>query len=190
MRILPIVEGPGDVDSVPLLLRRLLHERHNVFDVEIARQYRYGENGKVTRNFSRQALAAAKEGVPLLWTLDCDDGCPVEWANHFEQIIPAGITVPIKFAFFQREYECMFLAEHDCLVAELAINPATPRSSHPENIRGAKERISKMMPAGAAYKETVHQARLTARMDLNNALANSRSLRHLESSVLSLVQSV
>jgi hypothetical protein len=188
MRLLPIVEGPGDVQAVPILLRRLLTERHEIYDIDVLRPYRYGELVKVSKNFVRYALAAAKENAPILWTVDCDDGCPVEWVNHLEEQIPAGFPVPIGFALFVREYESMFLAEHACLRSRLAVKAETPALPNPETYRDAKGEITRMMPGTAAYKEMVHQPSLTATIDLNVALANSRCLRHLDKTLLNLVR--
>lgn len=188
MRLLPVVEGPGDMQAVPLLLRRLLHERHQIYDVEVLPPYRYGNLPKMLKNFVRNVLAAAKENAPILWTADCDDGCPIAWVNQFEEQLPAGLQIPIRFALFLREYESMFLAEHNCLISKLALELDTPALPNPETHRDAKGEISRMMPAGAAYKEMVHQPRLTAAMDLDTAIANSRSLRHLDRALLALVR--
>jgi hypothetical protein len=187
MRLLPIVEGAGEVEAMPILLRRLLTERHGIYDVQVLRPYRYGELGKMSKNFARNVLVAAKENAPILWTADCDDGCPITWVNHFEQNIPAGFPVPIRFALFVREYESMFLAEHNCLITKLALDPATPSLPNPETYRDAKGEITRMMPPGTAYKEMVNQPSLSAAIDLAAAIANSRSLRHLDSALLSLV---
>jgi uncharacterized protein DUF4276 len=185
MHLLPIVEGPGDRSAVPVLLRGLLEEHHR-FDVTILPPYRYGEVRKVSKNVSRYALAAAKENVPILWILDCDDGCPVEWVHHLEEQLPAGLAVPLKFAFMMREYEHLFLAQRACLEV-LGVDPDAALPPEPENIRGAKETISRLMPAGTAYKETVHQARLTAHLDFAIARGKSRSFRHLEKALLELI---
>lgn len=185
MRLLPIVEGPGDLSAVPLLLRKLV-EHHQRFDVVVLRPYRYGEVERVNKNFTRYVLAAAKERAPILWTFDCDDGCPLNWVHHFEAQLPAGLSVRLKFAFFMREYESIFLAERMCL-GELGIPADAVLPQNPEGVRGAKQLISRLMPYGTAYKETVHQARLTARLDLDVARNNSRCLRHLEAAFLDLI---
>lgn len=188
MRLQPVVEGAGDVEAMPILLRRLLIERHRIYDVEVLRPYRYGELARMSKNFDRNIRAVAKENAPILWTADCDDDCPVDWVSHFEQNLPAGFPVPIRFALFVREFESMFLAEHQCLITRLALDPRTPRLGNPETHRDAKGEITRMMPAGAAYKEMVNQPSLTAAMDLSVAIGSSRSLRHLESALLSLVR--
>lgn len=186
MRLLPIVEGPGDLAAVPLLLRRLLHEKHQRYDVEIARPYRYGDVQKVSKNLDRFLLVAAKENAPILWTFDCDDGCALDWVKEFEKRIPKGLQVPVRFAFFVREYECIFLAEKHCL-AQIGIRSNADIPEDPETVRGAKGAISRLMPPGTAYKETVHQERLTAHLDLDVAREKSRSVRHLESALLDLI---
>lgn len=186
MRLLPIVEGPGDLAAVPVLLRRLLHEVHNRYDVAVARPYRFGNVQTVSRKFDPLLRTAAKEHAPILWTFDCDDGCALEWVRQFEEQMPAGIQVPVEFAFFVREYECIFLAEKRCLT-RLGIPGDVDFAEAPESVRGAKGLISRLMPPGTAYKETVHQASLTAALDLDLARQNSRSVRHLESALLKLI---
>lgn len=185
MRLLPIVEGPGDIEAVPILIRSVLHF-HGLYDVDVLRPYRFGDVHKVARNYERYVRTAEKEKAAILWAIDCDDGCPVQWVKHFEQELPGGITVPVRFAFFCREYECIFLAERECL-RHLAIPEKAELPTDPESVRGAKEFISSLMPRGSAYKETVHQARLTARLDLGVARKNSRTFRHLEKTLLDLV---
>lgn len=67
---------------------------------------------------------------------------------------------------------------------------ATTFPENPEAIRGAKEWLSKAMPSGYAYKETVHQVKLSAVVDLDCLRESSASYRHLEKSILSLVGTV
>lgn len=188
MKLLPIVEGVGDVAAVPVLLRRLVQEVHDRYDVQIARPYRYGDLQKVKGNINRLLLVAAKEGMPILWTLDCDDGCVVDWVTELEKQLPDPLPVPLKFAFFVREYECIFLAEKHCLV-QLGISAQVHTNIPPdaESVRGAKGLISRLMPYGRAYKETVHQAQLTAKLDLSIALQESRSVRHINDALLALI---
>jgi len=186
MKLLPIVEGPGDKAALPILLRRLLHA-HEIYDVEVMRPYTLGDVYKVVKNFRRYVLTAAKEGAPILWTLDLDDGCPVEILKLLEKELPAGVNVPLKFSFFVREYESMFICEQQCLL-ELGLVDDCVFPEQPEAIRGAKEWISKAMPSGRSYKETVHQAKLSHSVDLGRVRERSSSFRHLEKALLSLVQ--
>jgi hypothetical protein len=186
MKLLPIVEGPGDIEAVSLLLRRLLHDVHGRYDVEIVRPYKFGNYPKVDRDFDRYLLAAEKEGCPILWTMDCDDGCAVQLVETLKQRIPAGFSVPVGFAFFVREYEGMFLCEKECLT-HLGITLDHALSIQGETVRDAKQTISRLMPHGQAYKETVHQTRLSARLNLELARRKSRSFRHLESELLKLI---
>jgi len=187
MRLLPIVEGAGDVSAVPVLLRRLL-AHHNLHSIEVLRPYRFGEVTKVAKNFRRYVLTAAKEGAPILWTIDCDDGCAVEWVRTLEEQIPAELSVPIAFAFFVKEYESLFLAEKKCLISQLGVPANATFPQDPESIRGAKQYISSLTPNGVAYKETVHQARLTGHLDIDEARRTSRSFRHLEKVLIELAR--
>jgi hypothetical protein len=186
MRLLPIVEGPGDIEALPILLRRLLNE-HSLFEIDVLRPYKWGDVYKVARNFRRYSLTAAKERAGILWAIDLDDGCPVEWVKLFEEQLPEGVDVPVEFVFFIREYECLFLADKTCLL-DLGVPADLEFPADPESIRGVKEWISRQMPSGTSYKETVHQAKLSSKIDLSVVRNASRSFRHLESSVLKLVK--
>ncbi|TEX44662.1 hypothetical protein [Dechloromonas sp.] len=51
----------------------------------------------------------------------------------------------------------------------------------------AKEWLSKQRPSGKAYKETVHQEKITARLNLDHLREKSRDFAHLERAVISLI---
>jgi len=56
-------------------------------------------------------------------------------------------------------------------------------------IRGAKEWLSHLRPSGMAYKESVHQEKITARLDLHLLRERSKDFAHLERAVLHLINS-
>jgi len=71
-RLLPIVEGYGDLAAVPLLIRRVLHELHGRCDVDVLPPQRRGEWPRVKQDFARFFLSARLENAPILWVLDFD----------------------------------------------------------------------------------------------------------------------
>lgn len=190
-RLLMIVEGHGEVRSMPVLVRRIL-ERHERFDVQLLPAQRKGEYPSVIRQFHNYFLAAIKEEAAILWVMDFDAKeyyCPYREADGLIQraheLRPGW---PLKVAFLVKEYEALFLHDEK---ATRAIFPDIPRKTpfpaSPETIRGAKEWLSAQRPKGSAYKETVHQEKITARLDLDLLRAKSRDFAHLERSVLALI---
>ena len=57
-----------------------------------------------------------------------------------------------------------------------------------ESKRGVKEWLTAQMPPGLAYKETLHQVKLTHLIDLDLAQQRSRSFRRLFHAVEELVE--
>jgi len=83
LSIVPIVEGQGDVAALPILLRRLLWEQNNRYDVQIAKPKKTGGSGGLMRDlegFLRLAASTPDCGS-ILVLIDADDKCPKELAK-------------------------------------------------------------------------------------------------------------
>lgn len=185
-RILPIVEGDGELNAVPLLLRNILYS-NSIFGTEIMRAQKRGDIGKVRKNFERFLEAAQIEGAAIIWTFDCDDDCAKDVHAEFtERAKGVYCPNPIRFCFFVREYEALFLACIETLRGALPIGENIQDWRDPETIRNAKGTISGLMPKGISYSPTIDQARLTALLDFARLRATSRAFRHLEKSILEL----
>ncbi|MBS4097178.1 MAG: DUF4276 family protein [Sulfuricella sp.] len=192
-RLLPIVEGDGDLKAVPVLLRRLL-ERHGLYEVELLHPQKRGELPKVSANFDNYFRMAIKENAAILWVLDFDCDfcrCPFEEAEKLyrrAQVIRAGW--PFKMAFLSLEFESLFLAEKQAATAVLKLPANTVFPGNPEvTPRDAKGWLSEAQPKGFAYKPTVHQDKIAARLDLDTLRAVSSDFRHMEKALLQLVES-
>ncbi len=75
--IVPIVEGDGDVQAVPLLLRRLL-DYYQRWDWSVSRARKAGGVMRLKRDLGRYLRYAQLEpdcGAVLV-LVDLDDGCP------------------------------------------------------------------------------------------------------------------
>ena len=68
MRILPIVEGDGDMDAVPELIRRVAHDKGH-FELTICRPHKRGDLPKIRGRFDDYFKTALLEGCPILWVL-------------------------------------------------------------------------------------------------------------------------
>jgi hypothetical protein len=117
---------------------------------------------------------------------DSDDECPVELARVIaESAKESGASCPISVVIANREYESIFLAAAPSLV-ELNLAVAVPAIPDPETVRDAKGRLKAIL-VGNRYKETQEQARLTANIDLEQAL-NCRWFRKLEKEIQRLLK--
>lgn len=179
--IVPIVEGPGDVAAVPVLLRRILHERSGHYDFDVLRpMMAKGKGGLIRRleNFIGYATIADRCAA-ILVLLDADNDCPKELG--FELAARASSMnerVPTAVVCAKREYESWFLASDGNFQGDA------------EEYNGAKQWLNRKVLDGLTYKETKDQVRLSATMDMDAAYEASRSFRRLCNAVDELVQFV
>lgn len=193
-KILPIVEGDGDVAAVPVLIRRIL-QANSRYDVQVLSPHKRGELPKVKANFERFFKTAALEGVPVLCVLDfdcsqCIDAISDEQdlQHRAKKIHP---SLPFAACLIVKEFESLFLWDEASTRQALPnIIKNTIFPLNPEDIRPAKEWLSKAQPSGLAYKPTVHQAKLAAAVNLDVLRARSPSYQRLELAVLKLTEPI
>jgi hypothetical protein len=183
--VVPIVEGDGEVQAVPLLLRRLQQWLTPDQAIDCGRPIRVHRDRFLRREeeFRRMVLlAAAKAGGAgkILVLLDADDDCPVDLAASI--VDRAGAVLPrgdISVVCANREFEAWFLASAQSLHGRrgLRIDPQDV-PANPDDVRGAKEWLSRRIRDGR-YRETTDQAALVAALDLELARRRSRSFRKL-----------
>lgn len=186
MKLLPVVEGYGDVQAVPHLLRRMLLAR-GVYDVEIERPFRHGEYWRIKRGFSELVRQLAKEDGCILVLVDCEDGCAAEWAAELIRNLPQDLDVQVEIAFMVREFETLFLADPETTRQVLGIQPNVVFPEAPEAVRDAKGWLTRHMQSGERYRVTIDQERLAAQVNLDTLRNRSPSFRHLERSIDRLV---
>jgi hypothetical protein len=184
LSIVPIVEGPGDVSALPILLRRLLQERYQRYDGEIARPKKAGGSGNLIKEGGLERYLAYAATTPgcgsILVLIDADHKCPKELAECLASRSEAlGLDKPIAVVCAKCEYETWFLASLDTIRGRVAISSTASFTGEVESLRGAKEWLSDQMPPDRNYKETVDQPSLTPFIDLGLAHENSRSFRRL-----------
>jgi hypothetical protein len=189
--LLLIVEGQGDEKAAPILVRKIL-EQHDRYDIMLRPTQRRGEYPAVAKSFDNFFLAAIKERAPILWIMDFDTkgyDCPyreaASLAGRAAQLYPKW---PIAFAFLVKEFETLFLHDE---TATRTVFTDIPKQvvfpAQPEHIRGAKEWLSEKRPKGAAYKESVHQQKIAANLDIELLRQKSADFAHLERALLKLI---
>jgi hypothetical protein len=186
VQVVSIVEGDGEVQALPILLRRLnarltpecVANIHTPIRVHRDRFIRKPEE------FTRILQLASKKCLDRGWILillDADDDCPVEMAEELLQRARAVIphrTVSVVLA--NREFEAWFLAAARSLHGCRGFHWIGDRDSldGSETVRNAKGRMAERM-GGAGYHETTDQPKFAHAFDLDLAHANSRSFRKL-----------
>lgn len=190
-KIIPIVEGDGDVQAVPLLLRRILHEHFQRYDWQIARPKKAHSLANLRNRLSSFIRYAEMEpdATHILILMDLDDGCPKEQAGQLaHQIREIHPRLPVSVVLAHREYEAWFLASLPALAGNTLLPAGCSYEGNPEQKRGAKEWLSNRLPPGVIYKETEDQPAWSAQLDIPLTASRSRSFRRLIHAVQEFIQ--
>ena len=174
LRIASIVEGHGECESVPILVRRIAQTLdptltpliEPVLRVPASRLVKQGEIERTVEFAARKN--SGQGGIFVL--LDCDDGCPAaEGPELLTRATAARADMPVSVVLAKREYEAWFLAAAESLRGKRGLPADLTAPSNPEDIRGAKEWLSDRMVHGQSYSESADQPALTALFDMNAA---------------------
>ena len=172
LTIATIVEGPAEVESVPLLLRRILAQL-GVSDIQVARPFRVKRNrvvkvGELERAIS-QTIRDRGEVGGIMVLIDSDDDCPAKLGPELLDRAKGATQLPVAVVLANREFECWFLGSKASLqgINGILENATAPRN--PENIRGAKEHLTQNMARGRRYLAVDDQATFAEKFDLHEA---------------------
>jgi hypothetical protein len=116
-----------------------------------------------------EAVARKVEGNGgILVILDADDDCPAELAPKLlARAQSARGDLPSAVVLASKEFECWFLAAAQSLRGRRGLPEDLESPNQPEEIRGAKEWLSKRARTG--YSPTVDQASLAGVFDFGLA---------------------
>jgi len=174
LRIASIVEGHGECEAVPILVRRIAERLdpslviavHPVIRMSASKLVKEGEIERAVE------LAARKNGGQggIFILLDCDDRCPAEEGPKLlRRAVNARKNLPISVVFAKREFEAWFLAAAESLRGQRALPSDLAGPADPEAIWGAKEWLGERMSRPHGYAEASDQPALTAVFDINAA---------------------
>ena len=184
VRIAVIVEGKGEVQAVPELLRRISLEVSPDDPPVIAHPIRVPRDRIVKEGeLERYVNLAVSHGGPdarILVLLDADEDCPKELGPELlRRARQARPDKQIQVVLATREYEAWFIA-----AAESVISGVSAAPQDPEAIRGAKEWISRHQP----YRPTADQASMTATFDMTKARRDAPSFDKMWRAVQALLE--
>lgn len=190
MKIQPVVEGHGEVQALPVLLRRLRDEAR-AWEVEIGTPIRRPRNRLASEPGVMQAVEIARRQracEAILIVFDGDRDCPAKLGPKVQGWAEAAAGgLPCEVVLAHREYEAWFLAAIASLRMHDLVRDDAPSHTDPEGPRGAKAQLQRRMAVGRAYLETKHQAALSASFSLELAYRGCRSFRKLTASFGSLL---
>ena len=190
-----LVEGEGDMQAAPVLLRRLLHEEHQRYDWQVDPKHTMKVWGlhKLRQNlpkFIEHLRGKSCDGAMIL--LDLEDQLPCQEAPALAEAIATlqPLPFPVVIVFACREYEAWFLAGIASIAARSAYFADDLRyPQDPEAKRGAKEWLDKQMPPTVKYKEVLHQEQFTRLLDFEQA-RRAPSFQRLEHALQELLDVV
>jgi hypothetical protein len=188
--IATIVEGESEVQSVPVLLRRILGRLARP-DVNVAKPFRVHRNRVVKEGELERAIIQvirSRENVAgLLIILDADDDPAARLESELRERCNRATELPCRVVVAVREFESWLLAAKESLRGERGIRPDALPPENPESIRGAKERLTANMDNHRRYVEIDDQPALVEKMDFEAAKTRCPSFEKLLSSVADLV---
>jgi hypothetical protein len=182
MKVYPIVEGHGEVEAAPVLLRRLLAEAHCQV-IDVGRPIRRTQSQLRSKEGIQAGVRLAllqPECVAVVILFDGEDDCPKELATQvraWAREAAAGKPCDVVVAY--REYETWFLAALESLRGQYGIAKDAAVPANPESKRDAKGALEEFMPADRAYSETGDQPAMSAVFDMRLAHRRNRSFRKL-----------
>ena len=191
--IVTIVEGPGEVSAVPILIRRIAAAVEPSLVPRVpkpirVKRGRFLKENELERYVDLAARQAGSDGRILI-LLDADDDCPAQRAS---EILKRATTVRsdrrLQVVLAQREYEAWFLAAADSIAGHRELGKDATAPTDPESVRDAKGWLTSRMPPGRAYRETRDQPALTMMFNLDQARRGARSFDKMWRTVVDLMQ--
>ena len=189
--IASIVEGQGDAQALPILVRRIAERLNPPVYPAVLHPIRIPKHRVIKANELERATRLAASAVTgsggILLLLDSDDDCPAILGPQLLDRMMAGRPDVVSATVLVKcEFEAWFLAGAESLRGkrDLPNNLANPPD--PEMIRGAKRWLSERMPKGRPYRETLDQAPLAALVDLEMVYRFSPSFRKFHKEVVKL----
>ena len=174
--IVPIVEGGGEEEAFPPLLRRLLYEQDR-YDFTVTSPYNAQGRTKLTRSGGIEAYlsyaASEPDAVGIIVLLDLeDDNCAADLARELAaRTRNVGLNLPVAIVVVVQAYEAWFIASIETIrgqpIKGLTFLPDDIESPpEPETIRSPKEWLKRATGCrsvlqgnaghGPAYRATRH----------------------------------
>ena len=192
MEIACIVEGDGEDEALPVLVRRIIAEIGPVVFPRVSVPVSWPRSRLTKQEYLVRAVGlAAQRATPagaILILVDADDDCPVQlgsrllaWAQSARRDMPVAVIVA------NREYESWFLAAAESLRGHRGLAADLTAPTDCDSIRDAKGWLRDRTTTSERYIPTAHQTSFSDRINLDQARLRSRSFRKLDKEIRRLV---
>ncbi|MDE0673051.1 MAG: DUF4276 family protein [Caldilineaceae bacterium] len=195
-KIIPVVEGKGDQLAVPELVRKILEQKQR-YDISVVKGKQTHGKPNLVRSLPKYLHYAIIDGCDaILVVVDADHQCPRQVAEELaQQVVDLQLRVPVSIVCPKRCFETWFLGslalgKGGGIRKVLSLRHDVFPPEDPEAFASPKRWLTRHMPGGSAYKETVHQAALARGIDVGLLYGNSRSFRRMCSAVDELVKGI
>ncbi|HVN04133.1 MAG TPA: hypothetical protein VMT86_06930 [Bryobacteraceae bacterium] len=188
-----MVEGHGECESVPILIRSIAHRFDPSLAVQVPHPVRVPKSrllkpGELERAVVLAAGLAGRDGG-ILVVLDSDDDCPAELAPKLlARTRAARGDLPSAVVLANKQFESWFLAAANSLRGHGHLPADLEPPAEPESIRGAKEWLEQRA-YDRSYSANVDQPSLTSMFSLDLAL-RAPSLDQCYREVLRLLETL
>jgi hypothetical protein len=189
-----VVEGDGEIGSVPVLIRRVAQRLDPGLVVHLPRPVKVRRNRLTERFFDLQrgierAIGSIRLPGAVFILLDSDEDCPAQLGpDLLRRSAAVRGDVPMAVVLAKHEYEAWFLAASESLRGKCGLPDDLQPPSDPEAVRDAKGWLRAQMLKGRRYSETVDQPKLTANLDFDRARARSDSFDKCHREIERLIQ--
>ncbi len=169
-----IVEGHGEEQALPVLLRRILETYRPHCALSRPALLRVGKGkllkgNELERSIELMARRVTPRGAILI-LVDADDDCAAHRGPALlARARKARADMPMAVVLAVREFESWFIAGARSLRGLRGLSPSLEPPATVETIRGAKEWLTRNRVDGRSYQETLDQAALAAQLSLDEA---------------------
>lgn len=174
-RIACVVEGHGDVEATPILIRRIAERYDPNLVVQVSAPVRTPKSrlikpGELERSVEFAARRLARTGAVLV-LIDADDDCPAQLGPQLlNRATAAGTGLPVGVVLAKREVESWFIAAAQSIAGHAGLPHELQPPNSPETIRGAKEWLTAKMTGTRSYSATLDQPVLAGLFSVDAAL--------------------
>lgn len=170
-----IVEGQGDVEAVPIVVRRIASEIVPDVETRVATAIRLPKSKLVKPGELEKAVEFAIRKTSghggVLIVLDADDDCPAQTGPKLlGRAVGVRAHVSVSAIIAKREFESWFIAAAESIAGHVGLKVVLEVPPEPEEIRGAKEWLTERMEGSRSYSPTLDQPALARTFDMQLAL--------------------
>ena len=170
-----IVEGHGEVEAVPVLIRRVAANLYPELAVIVPRPIRISRSKLLQAGGLEKwvEIVSVRVGVQgaIFVILDSDDDCPAELGPELlHRASRVQTSLPVAVVLAKCEFEAWFLAAAESIRGQRGLGNDIHPPNDPEAIRDAKGWLSQQMESTRTYSATGDQPALTERFNLQQAL--------------------